>query len=62
MITVGSKVVCIDGDNTTHLQTGTEYIVRQVVYGGSHVTLEPAFNYEGSDSTYSINRFKESIL
>ena len=54
---VGDKVVCIYGQDSTFLTQDEVYTIKEVCYGGTHITLKLQENYDGGDSSYSVNRF-----
>ena len=57
---VGEEVICVIADDTNYLSFGDMYLIKSIEYGGTHVTLQSGFGYEGGDSTYSINRFEKT--
>ncbi len=54
----GKEVICIDDKDANFLKYGDMYLVKDVCYGGTHITLESGFGYMGGESTYSANRFE----
>ena len=57
---VGDRVVCLFGQDSTFLTKDEIYTVKEVCYGGTHVTLKLQENYDGGDSSYSVNRFNHA--
>lgn len=57
---VGDLVVCLFGQDSTFLTKDEIYTVKEVCYGGTHVTLKLQENYDGGDSSYSVNRFNHA--
>lgn len=54
----GKEVICINDKDANFLKCGDMYLIKEVCYGGTHVTLQGGFGYIGGESTYSINRFE----
>lgn len=59
-IKVGDEVICCNADDSNFLTFGEMYIVKDICYGGTHVTLQSGFGYMGGESTYSVNRFEKT--
>ena len=57
---VGDRVVCLFGQDSTFLTKDEIYTVKEVCYGGTHVTLKLQENYDGGESSYSVNRFNHA--
>lgn len=56
----GDKVVCLHGQDSSFLTKDEIYTVEEVCYGGTHITLKLQENYDGGESSYSVNRFNHA--
>ena len=57
---VGDLVICLFGQDSTFLTKDEIYTVKEVCYGGTHVTLKLQENYDGGEGSYSVNRFNHA--
>lgn len=55
---VGDEVICCDAKDASFLSHGDMYLIKEVCYGGTHITLQSGFGYMGGESTYSVSRFE----